>query len=73
MPERHSGIDVDMISSFRRNPPSAAAAAVILFAVAVFFTDLGETSLPSQDDAYQAQVTKEMMERGDFIGITYGG
>ena len=53
--------------------PSLAAIMVGILAIVLFFNDLGETSLPSYDDAYHAQTAKEMLNRLDPIGISYGG
>jgi len=53
--------------------PSKAALCLGFLALTLIFTDLGETSLPSFDDAYHAQTAKEMLVRGDPITITYGG
>lgn len=49
------------------------SAIIALMALVLFFQGLGETSLPSFDDAYHAQTAKEMLHRLDPIGISYGG
>ena len=54
-------------------PPSRAALCVAALCLVLLFSNLGDTSLPSFDDAYHAQTAKEMMLRGDPITITYGG
>ena len=53
--------------------PSKAALCLGFLALALIFSNLGHTSLPSFDDAYHAQTAKEMLSRGDPITITYGG
>ncbi len=56
-----------------RYPVSKAALCVGFLALVLLFNNLGETSLPSFDDAYHAQTAKEMLRRGDPITITYSG
>jgi hypothetical protein len=53
--------------------PSSAALGVFALALVLAFYNLGETSLPSFDDAFHAQTAKEMLRRGEPITITYGG
>lgn len=52
---------------------SKSALLVFLAAVVILFIQLGDNSLPSQDDAYHAQTAKEMLQTGDFIGIRFSG